>query len=172
MRPPRNARSSGRWSMYPTLHDEVSQLLEENDLYFDFHNDDDAEACIKEKDTNIMGRFVCRNNRCQSNGWSSKKIAITIRMYPEGEYNARVYHQRCKVCKDLGYPILNESYAERVVYRLKKWSGIYVEQPRYSTGSKKPHNRSLCEGCKDGHCSDLRDDWIENEQNSYVGRLF
>ena len=34
--------------MYPALHDNVSRLLEEDDLYFDFHENDDDESCIKE----------------------------------------------------------------------------------------------------------------------------
>jgi len=40
-----------------------------------------------------MGRFKCLNEVCPKAGWASKMIAITIRMYPEQQYNARVYHQ-------------------------------------------------------------------------------
>lgn len=124
--------------MYPSLHDGISRLLEEDDLHFAFHEVDDAEGCTKEYDTNIMGRFICRNRKCDSDGWSSKRIAITIRMYPGAEYNARVYHQRCKTCNSLSRPILNESYAERVAYRIKRWCGIHMDLPHYSANSKDP----------------------------------
>ncbi|KAH8693696.1 zinc-binding domain-containing protein [Talaromyces proteolyticus] len=153
--PSRKARSGKRWSMYPSFHDAVSQLLKENDLYFGFYETDDPRGCIQEYDTNIMGRFVCRNSNCGQKGWSSKMIAITIRLYYEDRYNARVYHQRCMTCNNLSQPILNESYAERVSYRIKKWNGIQMERPYYSGTSKGPHNTNLCEGCKDGHCSAL-----------------
>ena len=78
----KKSKSDQKWSIYQNLHDDVSRLLEENDLYFDFHANDNAKSCINTYDTNIMGRFVCPNSKCGTNGWSSKKIAITIRMYP------------------------------------------------------------------------------------------
>ena len=139
------------WSMYSSYHDAVSDLLEEHDLFFDFHRDDDSD-CEEEYDTNIMGRFTCHNRGCPVRGWSSKRIAITIRMYAGAEYNARVYHQRCESCNKLSKPKLDDSYAQRVVYRLKKWSGVQVERPQYSGKSKAPHKSDLCEGCKHGHC--------------------
>lgn len=153
--PSQRSKSTEAWSMYPLLHDSVSRLLEENNLHFDFHDIDDATSCTKEYDTNIMGRFICRNHTCSSDGWSSKRIAITIRMYPGAKYNGRVYHQRCKSCKSLSRPILDDSYAERVAYRIMKWRGIHVYLPNYSDRSKGPHNRYLCEGCRAGHCSAL-----------------
>ncbi|RAH64694.1 3CxxC-type zinc finger protein [Aspergillus aculeatinus CBS 121060] len=134
-------------------HSEVTALLEESDLDFRFHSKDDDFA-LKTYDTNIMGRFSCPNDECGSTGWSSKKIAITIRMYTGDKYNARVYHQRCQECKRLSQPILDDSYAERVAYRLKKWSGVEMEAPVYGGESNGPHIRSLCEGCKAGHCSE------------------
>ncbi|KAE8326497.1 zinc-binding domain-containing protein [Aspergillus sergii] len=100
--PYRRSKPNNRWSMFPSLHDEVALLL-----------DDD------------------------------KKVAITIRMYPGDEYNARVYHQRCKSCNRLSQPILNETYAEQVAYRVKKWNGCTVEKPKYSDQSNSPHNRHL-----------------------------
>ena len=33
--------------MYQNLHDNISRLLEENDLHFNFHKNDDIETCIK-----------------------------------------------------------------------------------------------------------------------------
>ncbi|EDN03960.1 conserved hypothetical protein [Histoplasma mississippiense (nom. inval.)] len=128
----------GRWSMYPTHHESVSSLLQEDDLYFDFHDVDRAAGCINEYDTNIMGKFICDNKTCGTDGWSSKRIAITIRMYPREEYNARVYHQRCDGCGNLSRPVLNETYAERIVYRIKKWNGI--------AGAKRAIAKPLHEG--------------------------
>jgi len=143
--------------MYPTHHDAVSDLLEENGLFFKFHEDDDSD-CEKEYDTNIMGRFMCHNRACSKPGWSSKVVAITIRMYPGEEYNARVYHQRCKACNKLSKPKLNESYVERVVYRLKRWRGGPVERRHRLRVKKAPHEREFCEGCKHGHCKGGDDD--------------
>lgn len=154
--PSRRSNSSPTWSMYPTLHDEVSSLLEEDNLRFSFYGNNTSATCIKQHDTNIMGRFTCENNSCTSNGWSSKKIPITIRMYHGARYNVIVYHQRCRKCNKLAKPRLDESYAERVAYRLKKWRGVHVETPTYSGQSKGPHRRELCEGCKAGHCSESK----------------
>ena len=140
--------------MYPELDNDVSVLLEEDGLDFDFHRGDDPRTSTKDYDTNIMGRFTCDNQKCSSNGWSSKRIAITIRLYHGSEYNARVYHQRCQQCDKLSKPHLDSSYAERVAYRLKKWSGVKLGRPPYrNKQSKGPHQADLCEGCKDGHCT-------------------
>lgn len=49
-------------------------------------------------------------------------------------------------------PILDDSYAERIAYRLRKWSGIELEPPGFSGQSKGPHEKKFCEGCKSGHC--------------------
>ena len=155
--PRRKSKSDQKWSMYEALHDDVSRLLEEDNLYFDFHDIDNTKTCIKQYDTNIMGRFTCRNPKCSSGGWSSKRIAITVRMYHGVRYNARVYNQRCQKCNMLGEPHLDGSYAERVAYRLKKWCGIEMERPYRSVESKGPHQRDLCEGCKEGHCTQLVD---------------
>lgn len=139
--------------MYPELHDSVGLLLEEDGLFFTFFATDKDRGSIQEYDTNIMGRFECSNEACRQAGWGSKRIAITIRMYPEQRYNARVYRQRCKGCGSLGQPFPDDSYADRIAYRLKKWSGIQMEQPIYTNrASKGPHESALCEGCKYGHC--------------------
>lgn len=155
--PFRGRKTEKRWSLYPALHKDVSLLLEEHDLHFQFY-DVDSDNFTKSYDTNILGRFKCHNDGCKSDGWSSKKIAITIRMYPNKNYNARVYHQRCKSCNRLSRPILDKSYAERVAYRIKKWSDIQVEAPNFTRRrSAAPHSRHLCEGCRHGHCREL--DW-------------
>lgn len=153
--PRRRPKSEARWSMYPSLHDNVSLLLEEDDIHLDFYEVDDDEGCTKEYDTNIMGRFICHNHACDSSGWSSTRVAITIRMYPGAKYNARVYHQHCENCNSVSKPRLNWSYAERVAYRLKKWRGIQMEPPRYNPKKNRgPHYSHLCEGCKAGHCAE------------------
>jgi hypothetical protein len=65
-----------------------------------------------------------------------------------------VYHQRCKSCNGLSRPELDvQSYVDRITYRLKKWNGIPVETPVYSGQSKAPHEEDLCEGCKNGRCT-------------------
>lgn len=144
--------SSRSFDIRPSLHDDVARLLEEDGLFFDFHEVDDIQTAVQEYDSHVMGRFVCNNANCFAKGWSSKKIAVTIRMYPGARYNARIYYQSCKICKNLACPVLNDTYAERVAYRLRKWSGIEMETPFYSIRSKGPHETELCEGCKEGRC--------------------
>ena len=153
--PSGKTRSDRTWFMYQNLHDDVSSLLEEDDLHFDFYKHDYSKTCIKEYDTNIMGRFICRNHACNSNRRSSMMIAINIRMYTRAHLNARVYNQRCQGCNRLGEPRLDSSYAERVAYRLKKWCGIEMDRPNHSGQSKGPHQSALCEGCKNGHCTQV-----------------
>ncbi|KAJ0419148.1 zinc-binding domain-containing protein [Aspergillus carlsbadensis] len=145
-------------SMYPNLHTSITSSLESchPELPFTFQRRDTDKDCIKSYDTNVMGKFVCNNANCASNGWFSLKIAITIRMYRNWEYNVRVYHQRCRRCNWVSRPELDEeSYADRVSYRLKKWSGVRgLVRPVYGGESKGPHDRGRCEGCKAGHCKD------------------
>jgi hypothetical protein len=142
------------WSMYPLMHDEVSRLLQDEGLNFTFHDSDNDKNSIQGYDTSIMGRFECHNRKCRSKGWDSMRIAITIRMYPGKQYNARVYHQRCRMCHLLSEPILDNSYAERIAYRLKKWCGVELEPPKFSGRAEGPHKSNFCEGCKAGHCSE------------------
>ncbi|KAM5349275.1 hypothetical protein ACJ41O_005782 [Fusarium nematophilum] len=138
-------KSPKKWSMYPALHGKVASLLEEDDLYFTFYDTDDDNTRTESYDTNIMGRFKCYNPKCSSSGWSSKKIAITIRMYEGERYNARVYHQHCKECNSLSRPYaVDESYADRIAYRIKKWNGIEQEVPEYSRHTDAPHEEDLC----------------------------
>lgn len=139
------------WSMHPSRHEAVLGLLREAELAFDYFADDQSD-CETQYDTNIMGRFTCRNRQCAVGVWTSKRVAITIRMYPDAKYNAKVYHQRCNACEQLGTLELDESYEERIAYRLKVWSGIRMERPPYFGESRAPHRSELCEGCKAGHC--------------------
>lgn len=154
---PRRTTAIQKWSMYQALDKEVSRLLEPHNLRFKFNKVDDTKDCVNEYDTNIMGHFRCKNSQCSTDGWSSKKIAVTIRMYKGNLYNARVYHQRCKNCNCLSRPHLDGSYTDRVVYRLKKWSGVEIERPPYlESKDGPPHESHLCEGCKSGHCANLQ----------------
>ncbi|CAG8004516.1 unnamed protein product [Penicillium salamii] len=168
MAPGGKIKAFAKWSMHQALHSEVSNLLVESGLEFRFHSEDSEVGCINDRDTNIMGRFTCHTSTCGSNGWSSQKIAITIREYSGQRYNARVYHQRCRSCKRLSRPLLDYSYAERVVYWLKKWSGVQVVKPAISGHSKGPHDSSLCEGCKAGHCSQEDNDFFSGRFNRFV----
>ncbi|PFH59222.1 hypothetical protein XA68_12653 [Ophiocordyceps unilateralis] len=147
----KGGKAQKRWALYGELHNEVAAKIAENGIYLDFNYNDD-ENCQKDYDTNIMGRFFCRNQGCENEGWTSKKIAITIRLYRGGRYNARVYYQRCKRCNCLSKPLLDFSYADRVAYRLKKWHDVKVDKPDTGPREGPPHARELCEGCKAGHC--------------------
>ncbi|KAM0339576.1 hypothetical protein ACHAPU_010876 [Fusarium lateritium] len=160
---PRKRTNEGPlWSMHPDLHDEVADKLEEVQLEYSFNTNDDDLSKVELYNTNIMGKFACNNGKCKKNGWSSKQIAITIREYSRDRYNARVYHQRCKQCKSLGQLSINqESYIDRVSYRIKKWNGVEMERPVYSGTSNGPHEAALCEGCKNGQCSGGNRDQIE-----------
>lgn len=142
------------WSMLPERHRDVLLLLKDCGLKFKFHNEDDSISCAEDWDTNVMGRFSCRNHDCPSRGWPSKAIAMTIRLYPNARYNARIYHQRCVRCNTPGrLEEVDESYTERVSYWLKRWSGVQVEAPQQSyKKTRAPHRKDLCEGCTAGHC--------------------
>jgi hypothetical protein len=141
------------WAMFPNLHDNVQNLLKESNLNFSFCNIDNESNMLEDRNTNIMGRFKCTNKRCSSKGWSSNVIPITIRYYANRQYNARVYKQRCKRCDSLGEIQPDDSYAKRVVYWLKTWSGVPMKRIVYSGAlTKGPHEKSLCEGCKVGIC--------------------
>lgn len=142
------------WSMLPSRHKDVLFMLKGDSLKLKFHNNDDSASCIEDWDTNIRGRFSCRNRSCTSQGWPSKAIAITIRLYPSDRYNARIYHQRCRKCKTPGrLEEVDESYTERVSYWLKRWSGIVVQAPQiFRQKTRAPHQIDLCEGCRAGHC--------------------
>ncbi|KAK3898257.1 zinc-binding domain-containing protein, partial [Staphylotrichum tortipilum] len=69
-------------------------------------------------------------------------------------YDAVVFKQRCRTCQHLDTMRINEnSYIERVAYRLKKWTGVPMETPEYNGEERgPPHESSLCEGCKARCC--------------------
>jgi hypothetical protein len=146
-------KSRNPWSLHPSRHSDVLRLLQGSGLSFDFYDIDDPFKSTREYDTNVMGRFPCWNTRCISKGWSSKMIPVTIRLYHDSRYNVRVYNQRCQECGRTSRPRLDDSYAERVVYRLRKWSGLEVEPPFFSGEHNGPHLTAFCEGCRTGRCN-------------------
>jgi hypothetical protein len=80
---PRKGRKTARlWSLYLKLYNDVARLLDAEGLHLDFFNADNKESSIEERDINIIGRFIYKNSGCYSSGWSSKKVAITIYIYP------------------------------------------------------------------------------------------
>jgi hypothetical protein len=155
------------WSTYPDLHESVLQCLEGNGLSITFYEEGEAEDSIRDYDTNIMGAFICPNRSCRTEKWTSKKVAISIRLFADQQYNATVWHQRCRQCKSMGVLRLDkESYTERVVYRLHRWFGLETEDPIFSGGIRghPPHVTELCEGCKSGHCPE----WVESSRHGVL----
>lgn len=140
----------------PSLHSDVLRLLQQYGLSFDFCPDDDDASSVEERDTFVMGRFTCTGRTCRGRVWASGKIPTTIRQYPDSSYNARVYFQRCKACNSVSRPRLDESYAERVSWRLAKWAGLDPPTPPHSGSTTRPHEREFCEGCRLGHCEEGR----------------
>ncbi len=140
---------------FPSLHADIEKALGTVSIlpkpWFNDHSTDDHKA-TQQHFTNIMGSFKCRNHKCSKSGWGSKKIGILIRQFPGNGYNALVFKQRCKECNELGILKLDEdSYVERVVYRLKKWAGIHVKRPVYSGERGEPHEAMFCEACLAGY---------------------
>ena len=153
---PEAAATIDSFDMRPTLHQDVIRLLRPHGLVFNFCSADDLDDIVREHDTSIMGKFTCANTSCSAKAWTSRKIATWIRQYPGLRYNARVYYQRCKSCNSLSRPELDYSYAERVSYRLAKWSGINLEEPPHSGHTQRPHQSRFCEGCRLGRCEQSR----------------
>lgn len=144
----------GTQSMYPEFHARVLAHFSDSKPPPVFHPWDSDEGCIEYHDTSIMGRFRCRNRECAKRGWGSKHVGIFIRQYRNHRYNAVVYHQHCQDCDKLGEFFIDEdSYVDRVAYRLKVWAGLSPERPPYNEGqTKDPHVEELCEGCLADHC--------------------
>lgn len=145
-------RGTQSFDMRPSLHCEVNELLQQYGLSFTFSPIDDSHEFLNEHDTSIMGKFNCTKTSCAKLRWTSKQIAITIRQLSGFRYNARIYHQQCELCRTISRPELDKSYAERVSYRLAKWSGVAVQEPPKSGHSRRPHQSTLCEGCRHGRC--------------------
>jgi hypothetical protein len=143
---------TGIESTFPELHQDVLDALPSAMNSLKFNHRDNFHDANKLYSTNVMGDFTC-NNHPRALIWPSKRVAIVIRGYPGNEYNAVVYSQRCKLCDELGVLDLDEnSYVERIAYRLKRWAGVPVEIPPYDEKTSRPHKSDLCEGCKAGYC--------------------
>jgi hypothetical protein len=148
--------------MFPELHASIAEAVwpEITSTWFQGNSDDDDFD--NEWPSYVMGRFICKNDTCESPGWGSKKVPIEIRGYNGNGYSAVVYNQRCKLCDWLGTFVLNkQSYIDRVTYWLKSWAGVSTPRPP-GFGVKKgpPHEEDFCEGCKRGRCRDGNDSAI------------
>jgi hypothetical protein len=144
--------------MFPSLHQNVVNAVPDRIVSTWFHEKDSDRDSNNKYETHIIGRFKCSNNACSERGWGSKMVAILIRGYPRNGYNAVVFNQRCKSCNQLGTLTINEeSYVDRVAYRVKKWAGVPMKQPSYAPSKGPPHESSLCEGCKRGVCRQTND---------------
>ncbi|KAF1362300.1 hypothetical protein EJ07DRAFT_106638 [Lizonia empirigonia] len=149
-----NRRGDAKTSyMFPSLHQDVVSAVSDEIASPHFHVDDSESGVSKTYSTHVMGTFVCNNSTCYNDGWVSKKVTILIRGYPTNGYNAVVFNQRCKSCNKLGTMKMDEeSYVDRVAYRLKKWAGVQLARPYYGPKKGLPHKSELCEGCKKGVC--------------------
>jgi hypothetical protein len=142
--------------MYPSLHQTIANAVFEHIGSTTFHENDSDEDSTKDYSTFVRGVFTCRNHACPGAAWASGKITIVIRRYLENEYNAVVFSQRCKLCKQLGkLKLEEESYVDRVSYRLKKWAGVELEPHNYTPRVMPPHKAHLCEGCRRGVCREV-----------------
>ena len=143
------------WFMCPHLDEQVRlQLAEDGIGYYTFNPDDDDDSATNTYSTNIMGKFACSSKRC-TNTWRSLLVAITIRVYDDYRYNAKLYNQQCKDCREMGVPeIFKRSYVTRVSYRIKKWHGVKMGayQREEDIESEGLHKSKFCEGCKKGLC--------------------
>ena len=145
--------------MFPSLHQDVSNAVADEIASTWFNGKKNDKHFHTEYSTNVMGKFTCNNDDCSKKGWGSKMVAILIKGYPGNGYNAVVFNQRCASCNRLGTMTLdNNSYIERVAYRLKKWAGVPTEEQHYVGKKSLPHKFELCEGCKQGYCQQ-RNDW-------------
>ncbi|KAF2793388.1 hypothetical protein K505DRAFT_244534 [Melanomma pulvis-pyrius CBS 109.77] len=143
--------------IYPSLHEDVAAAVSHEIGSTWFHQDGNESSCDNEYSTFVTGNFECNSYACSKSGWSSGKVTIHIMGFPGNGYTAVVFNQRCKSCRQLGIFTLNEqSYVDRVTYRLKKWAGVSSERRIYFRKETPPHRRDLCEGCKRGVCEETK----------------
>jgi hypothetical protein len=139
--------------MFPALHQNVANAVSPEISSTWFQEGDDDDACNDEYLTHVMGIFICNNSACKTPIWVSWKVPIEIKGYDGNGYSAVVYSERCKCCGQLGTFVLDEeSYIDRVAYRIKKWAGVVMALPYYKSSDGPPHERDFCEGCKRGKC--------------------
>jgi len=138
---------------FPSLHEAVRLAVSDEIPSVWFNTNEEDNDWDTDYDTHIMGKFRCSNKKCLSHGWSSKKIAIWIRGYANGGYNAVVFNQRCNSCDELGRMTLNKGpYVDRISYRLRIWAGLPVERRKFTEKKGPRHNCEHCEGCRLRHC--------------------
>lgn len=144
--------------MFPTLHQDVVRAVSDT-IASPWYRESHENTRIKNEYTSyVMGKFKCVNGACTTDGWGSKKVTILIRGYDGNGYDATVFNQRCRGCRQLGRLTLDEqSYVERVAYRIQKWAGVHVERQPFASTKGLPHKRDLCEGCKRGICHQSND---------------
>ncbi|KAK6347944.1 hypothetical protein TWF718_005764 [Orbilia javanica] len=138
------------WYHFPEYHDLIDSKVT-GVLFEDTDNNGTLEW-----QTNLAGTFKCSKGGC-NHEWESWIIFTIIRQYELANgnigYNAKVFNQRCIKCKSLGIMTLDrDTYAERVIRRLKVWKGEKVEAIEVSSKRTLPHIERLCEGCKAGRC--------------------
>ncbi|KAK4161761.1 zinc-binding domain-containing protein [Cladorrhinum sp. PSN259] len=146
--------------IFPNLHQRIIDRLVDDGVStsYEFHKTDRNLKAAATWDTHVMGRFRCTTGGCGGR-WSSKKVAIRIRRFRVGvggkskAYNALVYNQKCKKCEKRGVFELDEnSYVDRVVYRIKVWEDVHVEELPHGEQTGPEHEQHLCEGCIRGIC--------------------
>ncbi|KAI0867207.1 zinc-binding domain-containing protein [Hypoxylon argillaceum] len=138
--------------MFPALHSRVVEAVsgQPDNIWFEKKNNDRTS---NSHETFVIARFKCNTAACSKDAWSSGKVPIVIRGYPQNGYNAVVFNQRCRYCENLGTMTLNEeTYAERIAYRLKVWARVPVPRQTFGVKRSPPHIQELCEGCIQGYC--------------------
>jgi hypothetical protein len=152
---PKPTQETREFFMFPALHQNIAKAVLPEISTTWFKEDDNDNNSNDEWLTHVMGIFVCNNNACKTDLWVSRMVPIEIRRYDGNGYSAVVYNQRCMSCAGLGTFVLDEdSYIERVAYRLKKWAGVLMTLPYYRLRDGPPHEREFCEGCKRGKCQE------------------
>ncbi|KAK6833852.1 hypothetical protein PG987_008546 [Apiospora arundinis] len=158
--------------MFPWLHKRVADAVHDQVGRVYYHEQGRDSDARERFDTYVMGKFLCKNQSCESDAWTSKKVSITIRRFVDGSpgigYNATVYNQACAACLTLGtFSIHQDTYVERVAYRLRKWAGVPQEKQYFDADDRPPHMADLCEGCKRGHC---KQGWELSYHNTTIPR--
>jgi hypothetical protein len=151
----KRTQETREYFIFPALHAKITEAVFPEITSTWFHENNDDDNFNHQWLTHVMGRFICNNNICKKQLWVSGKVPIEIRGYGGEGYSAIVYNQRCKSCNWLGTFVLDdESYIDRVAYRLKRWAGVRVVPPYYGRTNGPPHERDFCEGCKRGKCQE------------------
>lgn len=148
-------KGSTKYSLYPSLHDSVQGMLGKSKKFKFNFNDEDTDLDCKIGETRVVGTFRCENPKCKHE-WTSGKISTVVRSYPKRLYNAKVFHQRCKRCNKPIKPSLDDTYADRVAYRLKVLNDLPVERREFVGDTDSIHDSRRCEGCRAGYCEKSR----------------